>query len=161
MAIKPKSMGMDDDNLKRILAVDFGEKRIGLALSDPLLTFAYPFKTIKNDSGLFKELEKIIEEKNIQRIILGLPSEQKKRLPAGRAGSTSVVDKIRKFKESLIKNFKLEIILWDESFTSVMAKERVIESVSRKFKRRDKGLIDQNSAAIILQEYLDQHGRSY
>ena len=60
-------------NLKRILAIDYGKKRIGLALTDPLLTFAYPFETIQNNKSVLVQLKKIIEEKNIIKIILGYP----------------------------------------------------------------------------------------
>ncbi len=132
----------------RIMAIDFGEKRIGIALTDPLLTFAYPYKTLTNDNLLFKNLEKIIFDKNIKKIILGLPSTSK---PA----SAKLADKILNFKKELEKKFKKEIILWDEEYTSVIAQQRIIESVAGKKKRKDKALIDQNAAAVILQEYLD------
>ncbi len=64
---------MIEENISRILAIDYGEKRIGLALSDPMMTFAYAFQTLNNDSILFKNLKQIISEKNISKIILGLP----------------------------------------------------------------------------------------
>ena len=53
------------------------------------------------------------------------------------------------------KEFGLEVILWDENFSSVRAMSNIMESVTRKSKRREKGLVDRNSAAIILQEYID------
>ena len=130
------------------MAIDFGLKRIGIALSDPLLTFSYPYKTIENSSTFFKELKSIILEMNVEKIILGFPFEDEK--------ETMISMSIKKFHEDLIKNFKLEVILWDEHFTSEMAKENVIKTISKKSKRRDKGLIDRGAAAIILQEYLDR-----
>lgn len=133
---------------KRILAIDYGRKRIGLALSDPLQMFATPFKTILNDSQLFTELKKIILEQEVEKIILGFPDHDK-------GGSTSIVKDLERFKSTLIKVTGLEIIFWDETFTSSIAKDRVLSSVNKKSKRRDKGLIDSNAAAIILQEYLD------
>ena len=132
----------------RILAIDFGLKRIGLALSDPLLTFSYPFKTILNDNSLWQNLKSIIEEKNVRKIILGYPLRNN-------GEKTDVTENVLEFRDKLKNQFKLEIVLWDESFTSEMAKQVVIKTVTKKSKRRDKGLIDQNSAAIILQEYLD------
>ena len=132
----------------RVMAIDFGEKRIGIALSDPLLTFAYPYTTLSNDTNLYKNFEKIILEKNINKIVLGLPSSLK-------TASAKIAEKVKNFKNELIKRFKIEIILWDEEYTSVIAEQRVIESVARKKKRKDKSLVDQNAAAIILQEYLD------
>lgn len=137
----------------RIMGLDFGKVRIGISLSDPLKTFAYSFITLQNDHNLLKELEKIIREKSITKIILGIPNENK-------AGSTSVVKEVIKFKETLQEKFKLEVILWDETFTSVMAADRILESVSSKKKRRDKSLVDMNSASIILQEYLDSEKRN-
>jgi putative Holliday junction resolvase len=140
---------MLEDFYKRILGIDFGEKRIGLALSDPLSVFAAPYKTIPNNSSLMNELGKVITEKNIEKIILGIPS--------GKSPATAALsEKIKKFKEAAVRKFYLEVILWDEDYTSAVAKEKVLESVTKKSKRRNKGLLDSNSAAIILQEYLDQ-----
>jgi len=131
---------------KRILSIDYGNKRIGLALSDPLFTFAYPYKTIINDKNLWENIAEIIKDKNVVRVILGLPNESKNK---------SLATVISKFKTEIEKRFKLEVISWDEEYTSAIAQERIIESITKKSKRRDKGLIDRNSAAVILQEYLD------
>jgi len=136
------------DGEKRILGIDYGLKRIGLALTDPLETFAYPFKTIPNDKNLLNELEVLIRGKNIEKIILGIPSGNNNK-------NSLIFNRIKSFKEHLNRKFSIEIILWDEAYTSVIAKQRVIESVNKKSKRQDKGLLDRNSAAIILQEYLD------
>ena len=62
-----------------------------------------------------------------------------------------------KFKEELEKRYKLEVILWDERYTSSIAAEMMISSTNKRSKRRDKGIIDRNAAAIILQEYLNEH----
>jgi putative Holliday junction resolvase len=131
---------------QRILSIDYGKKRIGLALSDPLFTFAYSFKTLINDKNLLKNIAEIIKEKKVAKVILGLPNEIKNK---------SLANIISNFKKEIEKRFKLEVITWDEEYTSAIAQERIIESVTKKNKRRDKGLIDRNSAAVILQEYLD------
>ncbi len=132
----------------RILAIDYGLKRVGLALSDPLRIFAYPFKTLINDNTFWKELKKVLEEKNVETIILGFPTNE--------GGSKShITEQVKKFAENLEQKFKTGVILWDERYTSVMAREKILESVTKKSKRRDKGLLDQNSAAIMLQEYLN------
>jgi putative Holliday junction resolvase len=131
---------------KRILSIDYGKKRIGLALSDPLFTFAYSYKTIINDKKLWESIAEIIKEKNVVKVILGLPNERKNKLLAAI---------ISNFKKEIEKRFNLEVITWDEEYTSAIALERIIESVTKKNKRRDKGLVDRNSAAVILQEYLD------
>ncbi len=130
---------------ERILGVDYGEKRIGLALTDPLHTFAYAYKTIPNDKKLWLNFKNILNEKKVFLVILGMPNVKKNKVLA---------DIILSFKDKIEKNFKTDVIIWDEEFTSVIAQQRIIESVGKKKKRKDKGLIDQNSAAIILQEYL-------
>ena len=135
-------------NLKRILAIDYGTKRVGLALTDPLLTFAYPFKTLLNDKNMWKQFNSIMEEKGIDKIILGYPVRED--------GKESIlIPEINKFKEKLKKLFKIDIILWDEVYTSRIAEKRINDTRKKKKDRRDKGLIDRNAAAIMLQEYLD------
>lgn len=136
----------------RYMGIDYGSKRVGIALCDPLLTFAYSFKTLINEKNFLKELKSIIEEKNVIKIILGLPSESYH-------ASKLLAEKVRKLKKEIEINLPLEVILWDEEFTSVLAEQQVLDSVKSKKKRKDKGLIDRNSAAIILQEYLNNSQR--
>jgi putative Holliday junction resolvase len=135
----------------RIMGIDFGLKRIGIALSDSLKTFAVAHKTILNNSFTLNELEKIIKEKNIIKIILGIPSEDRQK----KESKTSVIKDVKKFKENLEKKFEIDIELWDETYTSVIAQKQILESVNKKLKRQNKDLLDMYSAAIILQEYLD------
>ena len=132
----------------RIMGIDYGEKRIGIALSDPLLTFAYAFTTLPNDSSFLINLSKIIIEKKIIKIILGLPSERFK-------SSTELSQKVLKLKLEIETKNKIEVVLWDEEYSSVIAKEKIMESVTKKSKRKQKDLLDRHSAAVILQEYLD------
>ncbi|BDQ01697.1 Holliday junction resolvase RuvX [Ignavibacterium sp.] len=139
---------MIDENLTRIMAIDFGLKRIGIALSDPLKKFASPFTTLPNDDKLFSNLKKIIQEKSVEKIILGLPDKSANE-------KKSVYKNVFDFKSELERNFDIEIILWNETHTSRIAEQRIIDSVKSKKKRQDKGLIDMHSAAIILSEYLD------
>lgn len=130
------------------MGIDYGEKRIGIALSDPLLTFAYPFITIQNDSSFLNNLSRIIEEKKVNKIILGLPSSRFK-------SSKELSQKVLKLKSEIESKNEIEVELWDEEFSSDIAKEKVIESVTKKSKRKQKDLLDRHSAAVILQEYLD------
>lgn len=132
----------------RYMGIDYGSKRIGIALCDPLLTFAYSYKTLINNKSFLNELKSIIEEKNVIKIILGLPSESYH-------ASKILAEEVRKLKKEMETKLSLEVILWDEEFTSVLAQQQVLDSVRSKKKRKDKGLIDRNSAAIILQEYLN------
>lgn len=139
---------MSEEHETRIMGIDFGLKRIGIALSDSLKVFAYTHTTLLNSSNTFVELEKIIKEKNVVKIILGIPNEN-------HVSKTSVVDDIKKFKNTLEKKFLLPVIFWDETYTSAIAQQRILESVNKKQKRKNKNLLDMHSAAIILQEYLD------
>jgi len=138
---------MDFENLSRILAIDYGTKRIGLALTDPLMTFAYPYQTILNDQNMWNNLLKIISEMGVSKIVLGYPLKES-------GDKSTSTNEVEKFHKLLSEKFKSEIILWDERYTSSIAKENILNSVNKKQKRRDKGLLDQNAAAIILQEYL-------
>lgn len=140
------------DEITRVMGIDFGLKRVGIAISDPLMTFAYSLTTLRNDPDLFSNLNEIIVDKNVRKIILGIPSDEN-------TSSTSIFKSVKKFKDQIIREFGVEVIEWDETYTSVIAKNRVLESVTRKSKRRDKRLIDMNSASIILQEYLDSINR--
>lgn len=80
----------------RFLAIDYGLKRVGLALSDPLNIFAYSFKTILNDKNLLNELEIIIKEKNVIKIILGYPLDEKEK-------KSNIAGYVEKFAKELKK----------------------------------------------------------
>lgn len=132
---------------KRILAIDFGEKRIGIAITDPLNIFAYPLTTILNDSKFWQNFQKIISEYTVVQILLGYPLKE--------SGDQSTSSKaVIKFKEELEKRVSIPIELVDERYSSEIAKQRIIESVGSKKKRRDKSLVDKNAAAVILEDYL-------
>lgn len=135
-------------NEVRIMGIDYGEKRIGIALSDPLNIFAYPYKTISNDVNFWKVFSELVKDNNIGKIVLGLPSSKFH-------SSKLVAEKVHLIREKITKNLKVEVILWNEEFSSAIAKEKILEAVTKKSKRRDKGLLDSYSAAVILQEFLD------
>ncbi|RJQ65055.1 MAG: Holliday junction resolvase RuvX [Stygiobacter sp.] len=132
---------------ERTLAIDFGSKRIGIAITDPLNMFAYPLTTLSNDSTFIEKFKKILTEYSVVRIIVGMPYKE--------SGEESVTGKVvLEFVENLKKQVTLEIILADERYSSEIAKQRIIESVPSKKKRRDKSLLDKNAAAVILEDYL-------
>jgi putative Holliday junction resolvase len=139
---------LPESEFSRICGIDYGQKRIGIALSDPTFTFAYSFLTIKNDAKVWQALDSVISEKKIIRIILGYPTDYS-------AKSSITSGKVMQFKDEILKRFNIEIILWDEKYTSAIAQRRINESVWKRSSRRKKGIIDSESAAIILQEYLD------
>jgi len=135
-------------NEERILAIDYGTKRMGLAVTDPLKIFAYPLITLPNDSKFFERLKKIINEYNIVKIIIGNPIKE-----SGDESTSS--QSVLKFKSELENNISFPIELIDERYSSSIARERIIQSVASKKKRRDKSLLDKNAAAVILEDYLN------
>jgi len=139
---------MITDTKKRVLAIDYGSKRIGVAISDPLCLFPSITFTLQNDKNVFPSILKIILEKNINKIVLGYPDNESK-------STIQLAKEIIKFKCELELKSKIAVDLWDEQLTSQIASERIINSVIRKSKRRDKALVDAQSAAIILEEYLN------
>jgi len=140
---------MSEEELKRFLAIDYGVKRIGLALCDPLFTFAYPFKTLLNGQNLWKELKEVISGQAVSKIIMGLPMKEN-------GEDTKISAEVLKFKNQLENKFKIEVILRDERYTSSIAQEFITKTVRKKSKRQEKGLVDRSAAAIILQDYLDE-----
>lgn len=141
---------MKNEDNNRIMAIDYGLKRVGIALSDPLKKFAYPYKTLDNDKNLLINLVKIINEMDVSLIVLGIPNDEKVNI-------NSLAIKINQFKSELLDKIKIEIIFWDESFSSKIAQQKILESVSKKKARRNKSLLDMHSAAVILSEYLEQN----
>ena len=133
----------------RILGLDYGEKRIGLATSDLNKIIASPFCTILNKSDDFvnTKLNKIIIEKNIEYFVLGLP--------LGLNGKdTDQTKKVRVFAKT-IKYFKLPIYFQDERLSSLSAKRSLIK---QKIKTgHNKHMIDETAAAIFLQQFIDNN----
>jgi len=139
---------MDNREQSRILAIDYGAKRVGFAITDPLRMFAIPLITIKKDKFFWGNLEKIFIEYHIEIIALGYPLKE----DGTRSSSTELVEK---FQIELKKRKSIEIVLVDERYSSSIAKERIIETVPSRKKRRNKSLVDMNAAAVILQDYLE------
>ena len=139
---------MGRSRLSRILGVDYGERRIGLALSDPLQIIAKPLTMIDRVkiSDHISLISNIVSEKNITSIVVGLPLTLK--------GKYSKQTKIvMAFVEQLKLELEIPINCIDERLSSVTA-EKLLQMQSIKT-GHNKGLVDETSAAIILQEYLD------
>jgi putative Holliday junction resolvase len=133
----------------RIMALDIGEVRIGIALTDPLCVIASPYdvyvrSNIEKDVSYFKDL---IQIKKVKKLIVGLPKHLD-----GNEGKTAVM--IRDFVDELIKEVDVEVIFLDERFTSKSADQFLIDNNMRRKKR--KNIIDKMAAQIILQNYLDK-----
>ena len=134
--------------MPRILAIDYGKKRTGLAWTDPLQIIASAIGTI-DTAQLDQELKQRLSGDEVEAIVLGYPTRMD--------GSDShVTEDVRKLAEKLRKQYPAKPVhLWDERFTSQMAFQAMIDAGLKKKKRRDKKLIDQISATIILQEFLE------
>ena len=133
----------------RSLGIDFGEKRVGLALSDRSNLIASPFKTLNylNENDLVTQLKKIVIENDIKNFVLGLPINMK-------GEDTAQTKIVRKFKESL-SSLDLPIIYEDERLSSVSAKNSLmLQNIKT---GHNKPEIDKTAAAIILQQYLDKN----
>lgn len=133
----------------RYIGLDLGTKTLGISISDTSLLIASTYKTIRFDNydDLIKELNKIITEFNVEKIVLGLPKNMNNTL--GDAAKRSI-----EFKEILEKNFNIEVVLQDERLTTVEAHNIMIQGgLSRKKRKK---YVDSLSANIILQNYLDR-----
>lgn len=133
--------------MSRIIAIDYGLRRTGLAWTDPLQIIASGLETVATPQ-LMVELKRLVAGESIEGFLLGWPT----RLDGSDTNSTEAV---RKFKKRLNKEFPdLSVELWDEQFTSKMAVRALVDAGVKKKKRREKGAIDRMSATLILQEYL-------
>lgn len=133
----------------RIFSIDYGEKRIGLALSDPMKVIASPLKTIqagKTDLETLTLLIKEISTHEIELILIGLPLHL-----SNRESKTSLL--VRTLASSLEKAINIPVTLWDERLTSKQVERVMIEGNVKRKKRKNH--LDTLSATLILQSYLD------
>lgn len=136
-------------NKSRIIAIDVGKKRIGIAQTDLLHLTASPVGTY-SPGEVFTRLKKITDQESVERFIIGWPL-----LPSGDEGDA--VHMVRSFEGELKKIFpKIPVTRMDERLTSVMAKEAIFQSGRKKKARRDKPRIDAVAAAILLESFLDE-----
>ena len=131
----------------RILGIDYGESRIGLAISDKTKSIAFPFKTIKNKNidSLLEFLNKLSSEKNIESLVVGLP--------LGMNGKDTQQTKNTRIFSRSISSLRLPIFFQDERLTSISAKKSLIEQNIKTGNNKEK--IDERAATILLQQFLD------
>jgi putative holliday junction resolvase len=137
--------------VRRILGIDYGTKRIGIAVSDPLRIIAKGVRTVQNSPRALEEITNICREYDPEKIVVGYPLTLN-----GDAGAS--VQEVNKFIARLEAATHLEIVRVDERFTSVIAQQTLIDMGVKKKQRQMKGTIDMIAAALILQNYLDQLG---
>jgi putative Holliday junction resolvase len=137
----------------RILGIDFGTKRIGIAVTDPLQIFAFPLKSVKNH-----EFESFIEEylksEPVEEFVVGYPMT----LNNQPSESVKYIDPFIKKLRKLFPGIPVNKV--DERFTSGMALRTIIEGGVKKKGRQDKSLVDKISASIILQSFLDKRAKT-
>lgn len=135
--------------MSRILALDYGKKRTGIAWTDPLQIIATGLGSY-DTQNLKSKMHELYQEEDISEIVLGYPT----RLDGSDTHSTEAV---RKFGEWIQKTFpEVKLHFRDERFTSKQAFQTMIEGGLKKKKRRDKHLVNKISATIILQEFLQE-----
>lgn len=137
------------ENRPRIVGIDYGTKRIGVAVSDPLRLFAQPVATCDSNS-VMDRLASIAEEFGIEAFVVGWPLNLD-------GADTTAVAMVQPFINRLKRKFPgVEIIKWDERFSSQRAKEALYDAGVSKKARRSKERVNAAAAAVILQEYLDE-----
>ena len=132
--------------LFRLMGIDFGEVRIGIALSDPLQIISQPYRVIPNNDNTISEIKNIIKSEEVRKIILGLPLNLD-------GEDTKKTLEVREFSEVLKSNVDIPVIFWDERYTTVEANEELKHmgygiAESRK-------VIDKVAASIILKNYME------
>lgn len=136
--------------MNKIVAIDFGLKRTGLAITDELNMFAFGLDTVES-VNLMDELKRLAKEEDVSIFVLGLP----KRLDNSDAHVTQNVLLLKEAIEKEILMSKVELL--DERFTSKMASQSMHTAGATKKQKKQKELVDKVSATIILQSYLSQH----
>jgi putative Holliday junction resolvase len=148
----------------RILGIDYGEKRIGLAITDKQNSMAMPFCMLENDDFISENILKIIKNNDVGKIVIGRPVNLK-----GQSGYQAEI--VESFISNILRSYELPIFVFDERFTSKISSDLISESYNTPGKRRNKsqnkkmpkegmsqarksGALDTISAALILGDYL-------
>ncbi len=138
--------------MARIMAIDYGSKRVGIAVTDNLQIISTGLKTVET-KDIFKFLEEYFKKEEVETIVVGEPKHLDNTPAQAEAIILPFVKKLsEKFKDKKIERF-------DERFTSKMAFQTMIDSGLKKMQRRNKALIDEISAVIILQSYMESRKR--
>lgn len=140
-------------SIMRILAIDHGTKRIGLAISDELGVIALPLEFVPAEpfAGFLARLKELTQEKQVEMLLVGMPRNMD-----GSYGPAAL--KVQEFTAVLRDSVAIPIKTWDERLTSAQANRFLIQAEMRRDKRKQK--VDQTAAAILLQSYLDSFAQS-
>ena len=134
--------------VKRVLGVDFGQARIGVAVSDELGMLAHPLETViaKPIDAAAKRVAQLAAEKDVQTVVVGLPRHM-----SGASGAAA--EEVNAFAAKLRPLLRCDVVLWDERLTTTAA-HRALRDAGKKT-RSTRGVVDQVAAQMILQGYLD------
>lgn len=137
------------DRVARIAGVDYGNKRVGIALADPLRIFARPHGTFEPQRAV-EELLRIHRDEGLEVIVIGWPL-----MPDG--SESNMIPRVQEYVNRLRNAFPgMEIVTWDERYTSQMASTLLREAHPRRRFRKADGDVDAVAAAVILQDYLER-----
>ncbi len=129
----------------KILGLDYGSKRVGVAVSDENGAFAFPHAILKNDEKLFRSFGKIIEETKVEKIVVGDP------------GDNLIASAVNEFVAKIEKEFGLPVVLEKEFMTSTHVSQAGGKKPIARLEKQDRGpKRDDSAAALILQRYLDR-----
>ena len=136
---------------KRVLGIDFGLRRVGVAISDPLRLFARRLMTIarqrEDGPGPVGEIARLCREEDVDTVVVGHPVRTDGR-------DSDIADLAADFARALTRELACRVELYDERFTSLLASRVILET--EKKTKRDKGLVDRVAAEILLQDWLDR-----
>jgi len=130
----------------RLLAIDYGLARIGIAVSDPLMITAQPLKQLKNDENFFTEFQKVVDYYKVSKIVLGNPKKLN-----GSAGTLE--PQVLEFKKNIEVITGLEVIFWDERLSTKAVLGYLNKSELKSKAKKD--ILDSLSASYLLQGYMD------
>lgn len=140
--------------MARVLAIDYGKKRVGLAVTDPSQIIANSLTTVPTHE-IWDWLKIYLEKEKVEKVVVGYPRQMNNQ-------PSEAVSFINPFLKKFQQKYpETELELFDERFTSQMAFQTMIDGGVKKQKRRDKAMVDAISATIILQGYLEQKRNTF
>lgn len=134
--------------MARLLSIDYGKKRTGVAVSDPLQIIANGLTTVET-SKLFDFLADYLQKESVERIIVGLPRQMNNEPSENMKRVEPFVNRLKKLYPHI------PVVYYDERFTSKIAQQTIIDAGLKKKERQRKELIDEISATILLQDYME------
>jgi putative Holliday junction resolvase len=136
------------------MGIDFGKTRIGLSMSDPLRIIATPYSTLNNDENIWVSLQEIILREGIELLVVGMPTTL-------RGEKSRKAKEVESFIDDVKTRIGINVITWDERFTTSIARQTLLDMNTKKKGRNAKsGRLDSMAAALILQGYLDSIKKS-